>query len=242
MERNRAIGLGIDLAIFIISVVVLAYAWYFLSVLILQGALLQSIVQLQEQQQIYLYYIALALTAMVYYIASALLDKPYSPTYQHLFTKKELFWSLVFILIYVPGYIAGLIRMGIPPILTVVYALPFAIVEGVMGLVENRFFIGTLGFGIKYELYERDIKGAYILAAILVGLIATAWHLYMFVSLLINAASLFAVIQVAISVFIFFFFGAIISFDYDNTWAWDIVHFTVNFAVGLLGAKGFIII
>ncbi|MGC9133266.1 MAG: hypothetical protein ACP5GJ_02600 [Nanopusillaceae archaeon] len=242
MERNRVIGLSIDLAVFIISVVVLAYAWYLLSVLILQGALLQSIVQLQEQQQIYLYYITLALTAMLYYVTSALLGKPYSPTYRTLFDKKQLLWAIIFILIYIPGYIAGLIRMGIPPILTVVYAIPFAIVLGVMGLVENRFFIGTLGFGIKYELEKRDIRLSPILAAILVGLIATLWHLYMFVSLLVNAASLFVIIQVAISVFIFFFFGAIISFDNDNTWTWDIVHFMVNFAAGLLGAKGFIII
>lgn len=242
MERNRIIGLSIDLFKYIVVVTILAYAWYFIASIIQQGYPIQVIVQLQETQQIYLYYIILATIAMLYYVASALLDKPYAPTYSKLFGRTQLFWALVFVLVYSAAYLFGLFNQGFPQLATIATALPFAIITGIQGLVENMFFIGTLGFGIKYELEERGVPGHIIIASILVGLIAMLWHLYIYISITLIGGTIWNIIQVALSVFTFFFFGALISFDNDNTWTWDIVHFSINFMVTLAGAHGYTII
>ncbi|MGC9133453.1 MAG: hypothetical protein ACP5GJ_03585 [Nanopusillaceae archaeon] len=242
MERNRVIGLSIDLFKYIVVVTILAYAWYLVAAIVQHGYPVQVIVQLQETQQIYLYYIILATIAMLYYVASALLDKSYAPTYSKLFSKTQLFWAIVFILVYSIAYLFGLFSNGFPQLATIATALPFAIVLGVQGLVENMFFIGTLGFGMKYELTERDISGSILLAAIFVAFVAMMWHLYIYISVTMVGGTLYNVIQVAASVFTFFFFGALLSFSNDNTWTWDIVHFTVNFLVALAGAHGYVII
>ncbi len=242
MERNRVIGLSIDLFKYIIVVTILAYAWYFVASIIQHGYPVQVLVQLQETQQIYLYYIILATIAMLYYVASALLDKPYAPTYSKLFSKNQLFWAIVFVLVYGTAYLFGLFSNGFPQLATIATSLPFAVILGIQGLVENMFFIGTLGFGMKYELEERSMPISIILAAIFVGLIAMMWHLYIYISVTMVGGTIYNVIQVAASVFTFFFFGALLSFSNDNTWTWDIVHFTVNFLVTLAGAHGYVII
>jgi hypothetical protein len=242
MERNRVIGLSIDLFKYIVTVTILAYAWYFVASIIQRGYPIEVIVQLQETQQIYLYYIVLATIAMLYYVASALLNKPYAPTYSKLFSRTQLFWAIVFVMVYSIAYLFGLFSSGMPQLATIATALPFAIILGIQGLVENMFFIGTLGFGIRYELEERGISHSSILTAILVGLLAMAWHLYIYISITMVGGSILNVIQVALSVFTFFFFGALISLENDNTWSWDIVHFIVNFLVTLAGARGYTII
>ena len=242
MERNRIIGLSIDLFKYIVVVTILAYAWYFVAAIIQHGYPVQVIVQLQETQQIYLYYIILATIAMLYYVASALLDKPYAPTYSKLFSRTQLFWAIVFVLVYSIAYLFGLFSNGFPQLATIATALPFAIILGIQGLVENMFFIGTLGFGMKYELTERDISGSILLASIFVAFVAMMWHLYIYISVTMVGGTILNVIQVAASVFTFFFFGALLSFENDNTWTWDIVHFIVNFLVALAGAHGYVII
>lgn len=243
MERNRLIGLGIDLAKYIVIIVTLAYAWYIIAIMVKTGTEIGVIVSLQETQQIFLYYMILATVSALYYSYNAIMGEDFAPTYRNLYGKKDLLLTLMFVSIFIVASILRAFSMGLPSVTSTIYKLPLSFAYGVMGLAENMFFIGTLGFGIKYLLERRGyVRGSHIIAAIIVGIIAALWHLYMYVTAIMKGASISSIAIIAISVFTFFFIGSIISFSRDNTWVWDTVHFTNNFVLHLLKTTGYIII
>ncbi len=241
MVENRLVGLSIDLFKYIVSIVSLAYAWYLLAIIAKTGTELAQIVTLQETQQIYLYYMILATVAALYYSYNYIMNEEFAPTYTNLFSKRNLLLALMFISVFIISSIIRIFSMGLPSVISVAYQVPIAYIYGIFGLVENMFFIGVLGFGIRYLIRERGYRSSNLIAAIIVGMITVMWHLYILLTTSVQAG-LGQVIIVASSVFIFFFMGTMISLSNDNTWTWDIVHFSVNFIVSLLQSTGYIII
>jgi len=241
MVENRLIGLGIDLFKYIVSIVSLAYAWYLLAVMVKTGVELTQIVTLQETQQIYLYYMILATVAALYYSYNYIMNREFAPTYTNLISKRDLLLVAMFTSIFAISSIVRMFSMGLPSVVGTAYQIPLAYIFGILGIVENMFFIGVLGFGIRYLLRERGYGASNLISAIVIGIAAVMWHLYILLTASIKAG-LAQVIIVASSVFLFFFIGTLISFERDNTWVWDIVHFMVNFMVSLLQSTGYIII
>jgi len=241
MVENRLVGLGIDLFKYIVSIVSLAYAWYLLAVTVRTGVELTQIVVLQETQQIYLYYMILATVAALYYSYNYIMNREFAPTYTNLISRSDLLLAIMFISVFAISSIIRLFSMGLPSIVSTVYQIPLAYIYGILGVVENMFFIGVLGFGLRYLLRERGYRASNLISAIIIGMVAVMWHLYILFTTSLQAG-LAQVIIVASSVFLFFFIGTMISLSRDNTWVWDIVHFTVNFMVTLLQSTGYIII
>lgn len=246
METKHLSGLIIDSVKFFISAIILAYAWYVLaSITKLKPLTIEELVLVQQEQIAYSYYITLGIIAMLAYIVDYFYYKiQFTPAYSRPFNRKHLTFALLFSMLFIVGGLVGLYTTGIKPITAVIYSIPLAIAHGLKGIIENMFFIGLIGFGIWTLLSKgsRTLSTA-IISAIIVGIISVAWHLYkLFHIYAITGMQISTVIPVAISIFIFFFIGAIISFLEDKTWTWDIVHFMVNFSIGLLGAKGYLIL
>lgn len=237
-------GLFIDSIKFVISAIILLYGWYILATIgSIQPLTVEQLLVVHQEQIVYSYYITLGLVAIIAYIVDYFYYKyQFTPSYSKPFTKTNLTIALFFSMLFILAGLTGIYRTEGRLITEVIYSVPLAIAHGVKGVIENMFFIGLIGFSIWRLFSSKSEYGSMLLAAVVVGLIAVAWHLYKLLYIYSVTQTVVYVVPTAISVFIFFFIGTLISIFEDKTWTWDIVHFIVNFSIGLLGAKAYLIL
>lgn len=234
----------IDIAKFILISLALLYGWYILiSLPQLQPLTLEEKVYIQQEQISYAYYLLIGLIAIFAIVLDNIYyKKGFTPTYTKPYTRINLSIALSFSLIFILLTIFHVFTTGLKPITAIVFSIPLAIISALKGIIENMFFIGLIGFGLWYIL-SRGYRTATtaVISAMIVGIIAVSWHLYK-LFYIYSIAGPANILPVALSIYTFFFVGSLISFVEDRTWTWDIVHFLVNFTVGIIGSKAYVII